>query len=341
MSTALNVLYASDENYAPFLGVSMFSLFKNNITAQHIRVYALLDNVSEENKQKLQATARQFGRELVLINAEDFNKKLKGLGVPTYRGNYTTNYRLFFDKIIAPDVERLIYLDCDTLICGDLSPLVSPPFAEAAVAVSLESLAPRIKQVIGFKKEEPYFNAGVLTIDVKNWKKFHITDSIIQHLQHVRARYCNPNQDVMNLNLKGRLWVVGPQYNFQPVHRAYSDRAYAWVYGFAHYYTRAEIDSARRHPVILHMYRFLGQFPWHKNNLHPDTPLFDFYLSQTLWKDYQKQNSKCNSLLFKIERLLYRVLPGILFLKLFATFQLFNYIRQDRALQHNKQNAVN
>ena len=52
MPTTLNVLYAADENYAPFLGVSMYSLFQNNTAMEHIRVYAVLDNVSEENKQQ-------------------------------------------------------------------------------------------------------------------------------------------------------------------------------------------------------------------------------------------------------------------------------------------------
>ena len=49
----LYVMYAADENYAPYLGVSLFSLFENNKSISEITVYAVLDGVSEENKNRL------------------------------------------------------------------------------------------------------------------------------------------------------------------------------------------------------------------------------------------------------------------------------------------------
>ena len=337
MPTTLNVLYAADENYAPFLGVSMFSLFKHNTDIAHIRVYAVLDNVSDENKQKLLSTARQFNREFIPVDAAQFNTTLQELGVPTYRGRRAANYRIFFDKIIAPDVEKLLYLDCDTLIVGSVAALACQDLGPCAAAAVQDSLGSSFykKNILGFQPEEFYFNSGVLVIDVKNWQQLHLTQDILHHTQHVRARYCNPDQDLLNLRLKGHVHMLGPQYNFQPVHRAYSDGAYARVYGFAHYYTPAQIDAARKHPVILHTYRFLGQFPWHKHNLHPDTPLFDFYLSQTLWKDSPKQETACNGFVFKIERLLYRLLPKTVFLRLFAAAQNRSFARQNKKLQQN------
>lgn len=329
MSKNLNVLYAADNNYAPFLGVSMYSLFKNNTDIERIRIYAVLDNVSEDNKIKLQKLAQHFNRKITLIDAAQFNEKLEKLGVPKYRGNYTTNYRLFFDKIIDSDVEKLFYIDCDTIICSSLENILECNFENFVAGVVLDSLGIKYKHIIGFQSEEPYFNAGVLIVDVKNWQEQHISENIMNHIKNVRAKYCNPDQDLLNICLKGRVKILTPEYNFQPVHRSYSDVAYVKVYGSGSYYKMDQIENARKNPVILHIYRFLGQFPWHKDNIHPDTKVFDEYLAQTPWADLTKQPSKNNSLIFKIERNLYKILPKILFLRLFAFFQNISFIRQN------------
>lgn len=328
----LNVLYAADNNYAPFLGVSMFSLFKNNADIVNIHVYAVLDNVSEENKEKLMQVATQFRRRLKIIDAASFNERLKQLNIPTYRGNYTTNYRLFFNEIIDNDVERLFYIDSDTVITASLKSVLEVDFLNFPAAVVLDSLGSKYKGIIGFDKNEPYFNAGILIIDVRNWIKQNITESMLNHIQNVRSQYCNPDQDLLNVCLKGKIKLLPPEYNFQPFHRAYSDKIYGKVYGFENYYTKEQLENARKNPVILHAYRFLGEFPWHKGNQHPDTKIFDEYLSQTLWADYKKQPSKNDSLIFKIERILYRVLPKILFLRLFAFLQYFSFKKQNERL---------
>ena len=332
MKDRLDVLYAADDGYAPFLGVSMYSLFKNNVDMEEIRVYAVLDNVSDANREKLQQVAGCFNRELVLVGAERFNEQLAKLGVPRYRGNYATNYRLFFDAIVDEGVERLLYIDCDTAVCGSLRTVIECDFEEYPAAAVLDSLGSRYKHIVGFPPEVPYFNAGVLVIDVKNWKERHVSEEILNHIKNVRSRYCNPDQDLLNINLRGKVKILGPEYNFQPIHRAYPDKAYEKVYGFRNYYTPEQVEHARRSPVILHMYRFLGQFPWHRNNMHPDTAVFDEYLALSPWADYRKQKTKCCSVSFKIERFLYMILPKTWFLYFFAFMQEWSFRRQNENL---------
>ena len=73
----------------------------------------------------------------------------------------------------------------------------------------------------------------------------------------------------------------------------------------------------QKNPVIHHFERFLGQSPWHKNNMHPFTPDFDRYLAISPWKGLEKPPSAKNTV-FRIERILYRMLPKKLFLKIYA-----------------------
>lgn len=312
----LHVMYASDENYAPFLGVSVFSLLENNRDIEKITIYTVLDNVSQSNKDRLSKMVDSYGRELEIVDANEFNNTMQELGVPKYRGSYTTHFRKFFHLFMGEDVKRFIYIDSDTIVPGSLKPLLEIDMGESCGAVVLDALGNKYKLLLGFRPDETYFNAGVTLIDVDNWKKNNCTERLIEHITKERAAYCNPDQDLFNILLRGKTMVIPCQYNFMPVHRAYSDRAYAKNYGFDNYYSQEDIENARLHPAIIHSYRFLGEFPWHKGNLHPDTPLFDEYLRRSPWADYIKKPSGVKPI-FKIEKILYRILPGDCFLTVF------------------------
>ncbi len=331
MKNTLHVLYACDDNYAPFAGISMYSLFANNRDLAHICVYLVEDHVSKENKARLCRGAEAFGRELVLVDATAIVEKIKKLNIPSYRGSYTTNFRMFFHTFIPESVERLLYIDCDTLVTGSLAPLLSLDLHGNAVGVVRDSLTTVYKTYIGMAEDDDYFNAGVTLIDVDEWKRQGITDKLLHHIQSIRSRYCNPDQDLLNLVLKDSKYILPPEYNFQPSHRAFSDRDYFAAYPHKRYYSSQELEHARQNPKILHTYRFLGDFPWHAGNLHPDTPLFDHYMRQSLWRDYEKKPSGRGAI-FAIEKQMYRTLRGRLFLKIFAATTLRNFRKQNEKI---------
>ncbi len=312
----LHVMYAADENYAPFLGVSVFSLLENNHDIEKITIYAVLDRVSDDNKSRLTKMVDSFGRRLVIVDAVEFNKTLKELGVPKYRGSYTTHFRKFFHLFMGDEVKRFLYIDSDSIVPGSLKPLLELDMGDCVGAVVLDALANKYKLLLGFRPGETYFNAGVTLIDVDNWKANRCTERLIEHITTKRAAYCNPDQDLFNILLRGKTMVIPCQYNFVPVHRAYSDKAYAKNYGFENYYSREDVVYARENPAIIHAYRFLGEFPWHKGNLHPDTPLFDEYLRRSPWADYEKKPSGVG-FVFRCEKMLYRILPRDWFLTIF------------------------
>jgi len=333
MST-LNVLYACDNNYAPYAGVSMFSLFENNRDIENITVYIMLENISDENLARLQRTADAFGRKLVVIKDEAIRKIddfLKSNGMKMYRGSYTTYYRMFFDLVIPEDVTRLLYIDSDSVIPGSLKPLLELEMGENALAMTLESLGTAHRLNPDGTYATSRCNAGVALFDVKNWKKVNGNQMILDYTKNVRARYPSPNQDLQNIIFAGLIKILPPEYNFQPHHRVYSDKTYFGTYPRKDYYTEAELDHARQHPVILHTYRYLGDFPWHLNNYHPDTPIFDSYLRRSEWRDYVKKPAN-RGLAFKIEKILYRLLPRWMFLKMFRAYQKYSFTKQDRLL---------
>lgn len=325
----LDVLYTCDDNYAAWAGISMLSLFENNKELDRIRVYIAAYRVSEENKKRLSDIADDFGRQLIIVDGEELSGKIKSAGIPEYRGSIAASFRLFFDIFILPDTKRLLYLDCDTLVVGDLAQICDLDLGGKVCGAVRDSLTPSYKAVIGMAPDSDYFNSGVLLIDTEAWKREKITEKLLDHAKNKRSDYCNPDQDLLNKVLEGKTLMLPPEYNLQPVHRAFSYSAYMSAFKPAVYYSKEELSVGTGSPRILHTYRFLGDFPWHARDLHPDTKVFDRYLGRSPWKDYKKLPSE-QGLIFKIEKLLYKTLPPELFLRIFAIATEKSFKKADR-----------
>lgn len=126
-----------------------------------------------------------------------------------------------------------------------------------------------------------------------------------------------PDQDIINIVLKGQITRLDIRYNLQPLHMVYKYSQYMRYFGQPQYYTSEEINSAMASPGIFHFFRYLGQFPWHKDSLHPNKEQFDFYMDKSLWKDYKREPTEQNDFVFQMERMLYRVLPKSIFILIF------------------------
>ena len=335
MMMELNVIYACDDNYAPYACISICSLLENNKSFDAINIYVVLDNVSQENSRKLKEQIEVYKRKFIPIDATELNRKLCSLNVPKYRGSYATNYRFLFEEYLEKNVSKFLYLDCDTIIAGSLKALVSIDMETSCALVAQDALTNKYKKMLGFKNNESYFNAGVLFVDVENWKKFNCTEKLMDHIKNERAEYCNPDQDLLNILLKNHVKYVGPEYNLQPIHKVLKSNSYKKIYENEAYYSIEEIEFAKTNPKIIHVYRFLGQFPWHVNNQHPDTELFDYYMMISEQKNYVKKWAKLSTIM-KIERTLYRFLPKSMFYRIFSIAQSVSFKSQDRKLRKIK-----
>ena len=330
----LNILYCSDNNYAPYLGVSIRSLLESNKEAENITFYIVSDNISDDNIERLkrQVDAYGEGRRLVIIDGRQWVERLVELKLLPYRGGLTTNLRLFFMEYIEDGVERLLYLDCDTIICESLSELFTMPMDDASAAVVIDSLSgSEYKDLIGFERTDVYFNAGVVLFDVKNWKKNDCQNKLSEFMRDPKYKLPNNDQDFLNILLKENKKVISPKYNFQTTHQIYSEKVYFSSYPEVAYYTHGEINEARNAPVILHAYRFLGQFPWHENAIHPWRGLFWKHVEASEWSDLQPR--KNIGKLFAFERLAFKITPKKIFLSILKKYQTYSFSKRLKLMQ--------
>ncbi len=121
----INVVYQFNEKYVPYAGVSMTSLLVNNVDAENINVYVLGEGISEDSKTLLEKTVLKYGRNVYFPETAGLIKRFKEMGMIPYRGAYSVYLRLFFTEILDIAGKRVIYLDSDTIMDGNLLPLVN------------------------------------------------------------------------------------------------------------------------------------------------------------------------------------------------------------------------
>lgn len=337
MNKRLSLLYQFNELYAPFAGVSVTSVFENNQDAEHITVYVLGEGISEESRQRFSLLAEQYGREIVFLNADAVMEHMKELHMPAYRGSYAANLRLFLSDILPEKMERILYLDADTIVTDSLEPIFNTDMGEKVIGMVIDSLTKRHKYDIGLTVDEDYYNSGVILFDMNKWREGSYTQRIVDHVLHVRSSYPAPDQDLLNVVCRKAIFRLPVRYNLQPIHIVFSYGQYHRFFGQKAYYGKKEIEEAFSKPCIYHFFRFVGEFPWHADTVHPDRALFDEYLARSPWCDYVKKKADVGVVL-KIEKGLYRVLPRGIFIML---FKICHVLFIDRANKDSLKNKTN
>ncbi len=330
----MNVLYQSDNNYAPYMGVSVCSLFENNKEADKINVFIIDDGIDDYNKEKLRQLGAAYSRDISFLTGEvllEDAELVKTFEYTKFRKNTHSYFKMFIDRLLPGFNERIIYIDCDTVVEGDITELMTVDMGGRAIGMVQDSLITSAKTSVGLKDDERYYNSGVILIDMEGWRKAECSDRIFRHIRDVRT-YGTVDQDVLNVELRDEIMTLPVRYNLQPVHMDYSYKQYISVYRHKEpYYTGSEIKEALDDPGILHFLRYIGESPWHESNVHPDTPYFDKYLALSPWKDMVKKPSGRGGV-FKIEKMMYKILPKAVFLRIF-------YILHDRMIRKSNKNS--
>ena len=135
--------------------------------------------------------------------------------------------RLFLDKLLPPSVGEILYLDGDTQIVGDISPLVyaTPPLGGALAVrdpmVLIRQVSPRLRRKIddwwendGIPAEmrDRYVNSGVLRVARDDLES--LRTRVVSIIGTLRRKSTFPDQDAINIALDGRVGLISIDWNF-------------------------------------------------------------------------------------------------------------------------------
>lgn len=288
MNASINyVVYACDDNYAMQTGVSIFSLLQNNKMSRFF-IYLFSDNISAENIEKIEAMVDSFGQEIVVKDLPD----LDALATVKLNVNIwakSAYLRLFFTELLPSNVEKVLWLDSDTLIMRDISEMWNINIDGYACAGVLDAISDA-KKLNGFKRNESYINTGVLLINLKLWREEAIYALIHNEIIRRRGNSIDVDQSYLNCVLKKRKKILSPKYNFMMYFfDALSDyQKYLTEsdYRENEIYSEHELSEALSHIAIIHFATKPGVRPWFKNASLPFSDVWQKYLKESPWEGY-------------------------------------------------------
>ncbi|MCP5115808.1 MAG: hypothetical protein GY953_33690, partial [bacterium] len=174
-STTISVAVAVSPEYTMPLEVTVASMAANLRPGAEIDLYLLEDGVPAETRRSLEETWCTLPVRAHWITPD---KSLLMDRVPLggYAGVPATYFRILAAELLPADLSRIVYLDIDLLVLGDVAELWLHRFdGQAALAVQLRpSLAVSLDvrpPECRIDEDTPAFNAGVLVINLEAWRR--------------------------------------------------------------------------------------------------------------------------------------------------------------------------
>ena len=247
-SEVIQVLFCSNREYCEHMGVAMASLLTHN-SKRRFRLHVVLTDASGEEEHRIEQVVRRFPNATVEFKHYD----CEHIGDFRVDDHITLDsyVRLFLPELVGPDVRRLIYLDCDLLVCSELDELWNADLREHIVGAVPDAFS-EDHGALGFTDDETYFNAGVLLIDVERWRSAGLTDTLVNYIRNNMSVLRHHDQDAINAVLRGKIVPLALNWNFTPRHADADPN----VLGMS----RREFMAIRRKPGIVHFAS--GYKPW-------------------------------------------------------------------------------
>ena len=282
----MNLFYTFNEAFVPQVGASLCSVCENNREAPEICFYLGMLGVGEARQQQLSALAARYGRTVRPIPLDGLRESI-GFDFDTLGWNEVVLARLLIGRLLPQDVERVLYLDGDTVVTGSLSGLWNMDMKGCVLAASMEPTANRERRNQLGLEGLPYFNSGVLLFDLARWRKGDCGRRVLEYYRQKGGRLFAPDQDALNGALKGEIIPLEPKYNFCNIYWYYPYRTLRRLQQPAEYFSAPVFEDSCRDPRIIH---YLGEDrPWRRGSRHRYLREFEHYLSLTPWKDLPKE----------------------------------------------------
>jgi lipopolysaccharide biosynthesis glycosyltransferase len=249
---------AIDRDYVVPYAAMLTSLREHN---PHVGVaaYVLHYDLVEDDRRLLEAVSDRTGFDITLIRIpaypfRSFTTRRRNNIAGKDKMSPISYAKAFLDRFLPTHVGRLLCIDADVIVNGDMSEIwqmdVTPPVMAAANIPRMHS---------------HQFNSGFMLLDLAKWRHWGIADIAERFLARYSDSLHSHDQHVLNLIFKGRWQRLDLKWNYIEDHFRLRKNASA--------YSEAEVMAARDAPIVVH-YAVGSDKPWHPHCGHPRADLY-------------------------------------------------------------------
>jgi lipopolysaccharide biosynthesis glycosyltransferase len=204
----------------------------------------------------LAALARLAARLGMAFDVRDVSRALPGLPYDSH-GSPAVYYRLLVAEML-PEYSSALYVDSDTIFLRDPAELLALTFEPFPIAAVQDLCVPTLGspeclpgyELPGAERDIPYFNSGLLVIDLRQWRDLDIGGSAVRFAIESRQHIRFWDQDALNVVVRGNWYPLDRRWNVFPLHEIWSIAPFAY-HGEEHV-SRTRLRELSRDAFLLH-----------------------------------------------------------------------------------------
>ena len=153
-SNKIPVVLSSDNKVFFGLATVIVSMLENAYEDTFYDIYVLCtDTVTNENKNKLVELKNKYDK--FSLSFMDMKDTFKNIPVTHKDVNYVSAFKFLIPSLF-PQFDKILYLDTDVMVRGDLTELYNTAITDYYIAAADDLQSSIYKKKIGMKKESPY-----------------------------------------------------------------------------------------------------------------------------------------------------------------------------------------
>ena len=327
----MNIVYSTSNLYSSLAGISLTSLLINNTDVETINIIIMDNNISAENKEKLTATAQKYGRRIRFVPLAE---SLKNTQINIQKWNISTFGRLF-EASSLPNLDKVIHVDCDTVVNGSLKSIWDMDMSHAVVAGAPDCLSDAYKLNIGLRPSDTYVNAGLLVLNLERIRKLNLEQKFLRYIGNKSKLLTYVDQEVLNSCVPEEEKIELPlRYNSYSILHYLTYKQLKSLRHVEHIFSEETYRDAINNPVVLH---FTGCFlegtrPWIKGDKHHQRAAFEKYKAMSQWADMPAWENKWNKRQI-LELLIVKITPKCILTPLIGYIHGVYVPRKNKRLQ--------
>ncbi|MBQ0015680.1 MAG: glycosyltransferase family 8 protein [Bacteroidales bacterium] len=274
MST-IHILCAANDAYGAYCGLMLTSLLQNN--RRHVvHIYILSSDMGQSNRLRFDTLAQQYHQHIAILPIDSSDYSMLPIGSRFSNISVEAYFRLKAPSLL-PQCDRVLYLDCDMVVCGDLEALWNTDLSNYAMAavpdttLMLHKCFPRL----GYPMQDGYFNSGMCLFNLDYMRQMDFENRVRDFMQHHVDKILFHDQDILNVVCRGHIKAVSPRWNLLECFLRKNPPIVEWQ--------KEELLQCRFNPIIIH-YASLRK-PWFKECVNPYKHIFWSYVEQSPWSD--------------------------------------------------------
>ena len=193
----LNILVTINKKYKKQLIILLNSIKQSNKN-ENFNIYILHKDLKDEDINEIkEGLNKNFNINDIKIKENDMDF------LPVNCESYPVEIyiRIFASKYLPDNIDRILYLDSDTVVINKLNELYNMNFEDNyfIAATHIGKAVHKFNEMrLGIKQDEPYINTGVLLINLKELRKINIEKDVIDFIENNEKKLMLPDQDIIS-----------------------------------------------------------------------------------------------------------------------------------------------